>query len=119
MAIKNWLDSFDNWITAADWSGGTLPGAADDVVIDSGAPRVTTAVPTVKSITVNAELDFLGGSVSTSAGVNNSGLLLLDSNGGGGEPFRRRHADQQRLPPHRQHRADRLRQRDRRGARHQ
>ena len=36
MATKTWISNSDtDWDTAANWSGGTLPVAGDDVVFNS------------------------------------------------------------------------------------
>ena len=35
MAVRHWLDSNGNWNTAADWTGGLVPGSTDDAIIDA------------------------------------------------------------------------------------
>jgi hypothetical protein len=71
--------------TAADWSGGKVPGAGDDAILDAtGSPfTVTSNVDeTVGSIRTasNATLDIAGGDFTASAGTGagvNAGRIIV------------------------------------------
>src|SRR5713226_4751159 len=86
MSTKNWLDASDNWNTAADWSGGTVPGSGDDVIVAQGAPQVTAPID-VASITNSAAIGFSSpsgqnSSSNVSGDVNNTGTISLSFSGG-------------------------------------
>jgi RHS repeat-associated protein len=78
MSTVTWVNaSGGNWSTASNWSGGVVPGAGDDVVIDvSGNPTITfsSGADTVKSIASNSPLVLSGGTltVSSTVQVNNT-----------------------------------------------
>ncbi|MCB8882676.1 Hint domain-containing protein [Acidisoma cellulosilytica] len=87
MATTQWTDGTDNWDIAADWSGGTVPGASDDVAISEGAPEILSNVAPVRSIEIDdpGTLIFAdGGSVSVGQNLGNSGQLLVDAGGSTG-----------------------------------
>ena len=80
-AQKTWvLNGNGNWSVAANWSGGTVPTATDDVVINvSGSRTVTLDVnATVKSFTLSGNGDGL-----TISGTNTLTITgtLSQSNG--------------------------------------
>jgi hypothetical protein len=74
-----------NWDVAANWSGATLPGASDDVAIDS------SSVVTIQSgdnfsvhsltTTVGSTLSFTGGSLSIFSNSTLSGGLSISGGG--------------------------------------
>jgi alpha-L-arabinofuranosidase len=70
-----------NWNTAANWSTGAVPGAADDVVINQGSSvTVTLASSTsVHSISLTgATLDVTSGTLAVAANSSNAGALQVD-----------------------------------------
>src|SRR5262245_8036913 len=80
MATKTWLDGSDNWTVPGDWSGASLPGAGDDVVISTGNPQVTSNVGTVASVNNSAQLQFHNGGVLIVTGdFTNSGVFQFDA----------------------------------------
>jgi len=85
-ATKTWLGGTStNWGTASNWSGGTLPGEADDIIIPSGCTYYPIILNNrkAKSITVNSggSITFQAGTFTVDGGaVSNSGTLLV--NGG-------------------------------------
>ena len=92
MAAVSWKSAVaGNWTTAADWSTGAVPGAADAVTIGvSGYYTVTlTTLVTVGSIAVSdagATLAISDPSKTESiAGdLSNSGTVEVDASGNGG-----------------------------------
>jgi hypothetical protein len=52
---SNWLGITDNWATASNWSGGTVPTGCTDVIINSGTPfmPVLSANGICHTLTVN------------------------------------------------------------------
>ena len=72
------------WQTAANWSGNTLPGAADDVVINVAGPvtvSLASGSVTIKSLQCANGLELNGGDLTLTAGASSiQGSLLL--NGG-------------------------------------
>jgi hypothetical protein len=81
MATKNWLDGTADWYTPADWTGGTNPGPAHDVVITTGAPFTLIGDP---AITVNS-ITITGSALLTVAGnYANAGVLDVDVASGSG-----------------------------------
>ena len=56
-----WNGENGNWETATNWLPQALPATTDEVIINSGTPKINSAV-TVKSITVN------GGGINLSTG---------------------------------------------------
>jgi len=72
-AIKTWqLAGLGSWATPANWSGGTVPAAGDDVIINLTAAGIISNVPSISlnslSIggTANVTLTGTGSSVITS-----------------------------------------------------
>ena len=82
-----------NWNTAANWSGDTVPIAADEVVFNSGSEDVTT---TPSSLVTLASLTFTNdytGSLGTEASFIIVNATLLNIGGGGGAGSRRLNID--------------------------
>ncbi len=79
------------WSNIDNWSSGVVPGASDDVVIDSGAANPTirftsdAGAATVRSLRLNESMIMTGGSlrVSTTA-VLRSSLTVMGGTIGGG-----------------------------------
>ena len=114
MAVRHWLDSNGNWTTAADWTGGVVPGSTDEAVIDApGSYAVSENASSTAPIDVDlieigagavlAITDVTGNEVgsgeitskgtlaldgtavlSVTGGVTNSGTLDVDVFGGDG-----------------------------------
>jgi RHS repeat-associated protein len=78
-----WLNpAGGDWDTAANWSGGALPGANDDVVINSLNPGAVVThslnnTDTVHSITAAAPITLSGGTLSISGSFNDSSAVTL------------------------------------------
>ncbi|WP_287460336.1 hypothetical protein, partial [Accumulibacter sp.] len=66
----NWTPASGNWATAADWSCGIVPGAADNATIAVG-----------KTVTVNAAQSILN--LNNAGSVNLDAFLLTLAGGGG------------------------------------
>ena len=86
MSQIHWLNPISGSFTnAADWQGGTAPGASDDAILNAvgSAFTVTSAVSeTVNSIQLaaNATLDITGGTFDAMAGTGagaNAGVILV------------------------------------------
>ena len=86
MSQFHWLNAINGSFTnAADWSGGVIPGAFDDAILDAvgSAFTVTSAVhETVESVQLaaNATLSLTGGTFNASAGTGsgaNAGVILV------------------------------------------
>ena len=77
MATINWLGGDGDWSTAADWSGGVVPGAADDVTIGATGPYTVTvtATETARSLTLNSDATLEIGEY-----VHGPGTLTLGGN---------------------------------------
>jgi hypothetical protein len=89
MSQIHWLNPVSGGFTnAADWQGGTVPGASDDAILDAvGATfTVTSAVSeTVDSLQLaaNATLSITGGTFDAVAGTGagaNAGVILVGAN---------------------------------------
>ncbi len=81
LAVDTWTNpSGGSWDAASNWSTGTVPGPADDVVINvSGAtPTVTISsnVESVNSITASDPLVISGGGLTVAANSTISGLSM-------------------------------------------
>ncbi len=85
---KTWVGGSGDWNTAANWSGGTLPIASDNVVIPTGITVTHTAGNhSVNSLTIDAggTLSITGGTsittltTSTTQVTVNGSLVLGDS----------------------------------------
>ena len=69
--LTQWIGGTGNWNTAADWSGGVVPGANDDVVIPAGsnvtisdqegANTITTAAGSTVTLETGQLLEVDGG----------------------------------------------------------
>ena len=90
MAVIQWNASGSgDWLTAGDWSGGTVPGATDAVQID--VPNVTVTVSTgtlqAASLTTSGSTLSVSGGTLTCLGTasiggayqQSGGLVLLDA----------------------------------------
>ena len=76
-----WVHSGDgDWGVGANWSGGTTPGANDDVVINLDLTVTHSAgADSVRSLTVSkGALALTGGSVAFSSTATVDGALLID-----------------------------------------
>ena len=66
MSIISWLGGDGDFLTAADWSTGSVPGTGDAVrIVASGTYTVTSTA----SVTVNSIATALDATLSISAGV--------------------------------------------------
>src|SRR5438105_15325257 len=69
-ATVNWINpAGGDWDTSTNWSGGQVPGASDDVVIDHGTNNFTvthssSAVDSVQSLTDRASFSLSGGTLT-------------------------------------------------------
>lgn len=89
-AVKNWTDGTGNWIVGANWSGGTVPMAGDQVniVFTDGVARTVTydvTAPNLGALTI--DLTGAGATTNTlSIAANNltaSGLVTVGNSGRG------------------------------------
>ena len=73
-SAKAWLDGRDNWTTATDWSGGTVPTSSQSVVVNEGDPQITA------NVTLKASFGEGAGGMVTLAGGSLSlqGTATLD-----------------------------------------
>lgn len=100
-ATITWTGATDNlWSRGTNWSGGTLPGSGDDVVIPSvgnGNYPEISATRSVKSVTIRSGADLLirnsgrlnisgasGNGLDVSGSFTNAGLLYINNVGGSG-----------------------------------
>jgi hypothetical protein len=95
MAVRVWDGSAadGNWNTATNWSGDTVPIAADDVVFNSGSENVSTtpsSLVTYASLTFTNDYTGLLGTESSFIIVNST---LLNIGGGLGAGSRRLNID--------------------------
>ena len=86
MADKWYTAASGNWSTAANWNGGTLPTAADDVYADGKAVVIDTNVTVLSIRTTQRSGGTVGGTFTISAAgitVNctSSGILSATSGG--------------------------------------
>ncbi len=84
LSTVNWINpSGGNWDLAANWSSGSVPGAGDDVVINTASLATVTIntgdTESVKSLTTaaNDTLSITGGSLTVAAGSTLSGSLSM------------------------------------------
>ena len=91
MATIHWIGQFGNWTTTSDWNPNQVPGPSDDAVIDAaGGYTVTINTPiTVNSIAVNngsvtLTVNDPGQTDTVTAGLSDSGALLVDNGNGQG-----------------------------------
>jgi hypothetical protein len=67
-AVVKWVGSSGDWGDAAHWSGGAVPGANDDVVIDTSNSDITVTVSTgnnqVDSVVCQETLQLNGGTLA-------------------------------------------------------
>ncbi|HEV8060442.1 MAG TPA: CARDB domain-containing protein, partial [Gemmataceae bacterium] len=70
-----------NWDTGANWSGGAVPGASDDVVIDVGGNVTIThssnVTDSVNSITASDPVTLSGGTLTVAATFSDSSNVTL------------------------------------------
>ena len=81
MSTSTWNGATADWETPGDWSGGTVPGANSDVIIDSGSVTIAPPDPQirVKSITLGGySLTLDDASLATTGDLNNSFYLFVD-----------------------------------------
>ena len=65
---KTWVGGIGgSWHTAANWSPAGVPTAADDAVIASGAPLISTADAAVGSVAVSSGLTVNGRTLTVGA----------------------------------------------------
>ena len=74
-----------SWAVGANWSGGTVPGPADSVVLNGGISGsiINVASVTIRSLTVtgnsNVTLDYSGGGAARTLNISNdNGNTALD-----------------------------------------
>jgi len=79
------------WSNSDNWSGGVVPGPADDVLIDAGAANPTVrftsdaGAATVRSLRLNESMIMTGGSLRVSTtSVLRSSLTVMGGTIGGG-----------------------------------
>ena len=77
------------WFDAANWSGDTLPGPSDDVIIDAASPGGSTitlpgGTATINSLQSAKSLNISGGSLSIAATSKITADLTLSSGTLGG-----------------------------------
>lgn len=75
MVVITWTSAASgNWSTASNWSGGLVPGAGDDAVVNlPGAYLITVSGVTVNSLTLN---DAAGAITSTGSVTITAGLSI-------------------------------------------
>src|SRR5437763_1903133 len=70
-----------DWDTPGNWSSGTLPGSADDAVINLGANNFTvthsSGVDAIHSLTSQAPFNLAGGSLTIAADSTISNSLTI------------------------------------------
>ena len=68
-----------DWHEVGNWSGGTLPGPADDVSIDisAGAIKHVAGETQVHSLTLKGDLQLQGGSLTVSGASQIQGMLTV------------------------------------------
>jgi fibronectin-binding autotransporter adhesin len=83
MATIGWLGGDGDWSTAADWSGGLVPGAADDVTIStpSLAEVTVTSTEAAHSLTLGRGAELEVGAPDHGAGTLSLGGALTLSGG--------------------------------------
>ena len=80
MPVNRWVGAADNdWSNPANWSQRVAPGAADDVVVARGAPRITADVGVVHSLTVTSPgaLTIAGGALSVRGDSQIDGAVAI------------------------------------------
>jgi hypothetical protein len=76
-ATKTWTGATSNmWNTSSNWNPSGVPGAGDDVVINSSVNINVNASPTINSLVVNGNA-----SVVLSASGNNNRTITIDNTG--------------------------------------
>ena len=81
--VSVWTGEGDGttWEDTLNWSGGSLPVAADDVVIDgSGTISVSTS-QTINSLDTNHHIEIIGGTLSLGANSQFNDGITIDDNG--------------------------------------
>ena len=97
VTAKTWLDANDNWATGADWSGGTVPTASDNVIIGQGSPQITAPI-SAHSVTITGA----GSGLAVAANIHYAGVFSAAAGMAGG-PFRRRLDPDRQGDPGRHH----------------
>jgi hypothetical protein len=84
LSIVTWVGGTGDWNTPGNWSGGALPGSADDVQITTPGISVThsTGSHTVKSLTLSPGLLLSGGSLNVTGTVQIDGTLTVGGGSG-------------------------------------
>src|SRR6478736_2236593 len=81
LAPISWINpAGGSWNVAANWSGGTVPTASDDVTIDlPGALTIThsSGTDTVHSLTSQESLTLSGGTLTVTGTVQGSGSITM------------------------------------------
>ncbi|MGI9169556.1 MAG: hypothetical protein ACR2FH_05170, partial [Caulobacteraceae bacterium] len=87
MTQIHWLDPVSgNFDTAADWSGGLVPGATDDAILDAAGSSFTVTAPTGETVNsirtaANAILAITGGTFAAATGAGsgaNAGTIEVE-----------------------------------------
>jgi hypothetical protein len=86
MTVSTWTGAISsNWAKPGNWSPAGIPGAASDVVINSGDPVAKASIGTVHSIDSSGDLFFESADANTvTTSLDNSGHLYVDHKGGEG-----------------------------------
>jgi hypothetical protein len=86
LASASWIGGTTGyWDVPSNWSGNTVPASTTDVTINPASPATVTIqagdAESVNSVTVGAgdTLSITGGSLTTAAGVTNSGTITVDA----------------------------------------
>lgn len=77
---KNWIAGSGTWQTAVNWSGGTLPGPADDVCIPAGVTvTLSSGTHSINNLGSSGDLVFSGGSLTVAGSFNSDGAVTLSA----------------------------------------
>jgi hypothetical protein len=95
--VVTWIAGNGDWDTAANWSSGTVPGAADDVDINVAGVTITHAAATAHSVnslkveagtltgadalTVNGAFTWTGGTLAGTGSLTAAGGATMSSSG--------------------------------------
>jgi hypothetical protein len=83
MTVRHWLGSGGNWTTAADWTGGVVPGSMGGAIIDAIGSYTVSENPSSKAPIGVASIEISAGVVLAINGVtgNKVGLGGVTNNG--------------------------------------